>query len=263
VYKITQIFLKYLLRNFLYIFRKLYYSGNNIHCCICKKTFRRMISYGASNFAIKKYKIFSMGPRKNCICPNCYSKDRERLVFLFLRHLQKNYLLQNNTKILHFSPERSLKDYFFKGKFKNYYTANLKGKNIDFQIDLSKKIEIDDKFDLIICNHVLEHIHNDIFALGNIYTMLSDNGMAILQTPYSKIIDQDYFIEKNLSPEENLKFYGQNDHVRIYSKKALINKIKNTGFELKVYKSNYFNSDKCNYGLIEEEEVLFAKKQKN
>ena len=93
--------------------------------------------------------------------------------------------------------------------------------------------------------------------------MLSDNGMAILQTPYSKIIDQDYFIEKNLSPEENLKFYGQNDHVRIYSRKALINKIKNTGFELKVYKSNYFNSDKCNYGLIEEEEVLFAKRQKN
>ena len=90
--------------------------------------------------------------------------------------------------------------------------------------------------------------------------MLSEGGMAILQTPYSKIIDQDYFINKKLSPEENLKFYGQNDHVRIYSKKSLINKIKNTGFELEIFQSNYFNNDRFNYGLIEEEEVLFAKK---
>ncbi len=219
-----------------------------------------MMSYGASNSAIKKYRIFSMSHRKNCICPNCYSKDRERLVYLFLKYLQNNGFLQKNSRILHFSPERSLEHYFFKGKFENYYTANLKGKNIDFEIDLSKKIELKDKFDLIICNHVLEHIQNDISALENIYSMLSEGGMAILQTPYSKIIDQDYFINKKLSPEENLKFYGQNDHVRIYSKKSLINKIKNTGFELEIFQSNYFNNDRFNYGLIEEEEVLFAKK---
>ena len=90
--------------------------------------------------------------------------------------------------------------------------------------------------------------------------MLSKDGMAILQTPYSKIIDQDYFINENLSPEENLKLYGQDDHVRIYSKKSLINKIKNTGFELEIFPSTYFNSDRLNYGLIDEEEVLFAKK---
>lgn len=260
MHKITQNFLKYLLRNFLYIFRKLYYSGNNIYCSICKKSFRRMLPYGASNSAIKKYKIFSMGFRKNCICPNCYSKDRERLVCLFLKFLLNNDFLQKNSKILHFSPERSLEHYFFKGKFKNYYTANLRGKNIDFKIDLSKKIAFRDKFDLIICNHVLEHIQNDILALKNIYSMLSKDGMAILQTPYSKIIDQDYFINENLSPEENLKLYGQDDHVRIYSKKSLINKIKNTGFELEIFPSTYFNSDRLNYGLIDEEEVLFAKK---
>ena len=41
-------------------------------------------------------------------------------------------------------------------------------------------------FDLIICNHVLEHIPNDLDAMKEIYRVKT--AVAILQVPISKIL---------------------------------------------------------------------------
>ena len=63
---------------------------------------------GEDHEAIKKYKIIGMGYRNNAICPNCFSKDRERLVYLFLQKLLKQNIINLHSKIIHFSPESSL-----------------------------------------------------------------------------------------------------------------------------------------------------------
>lgn len=260
--------IKYLLppffRNFIkkiIIFtRKIYYTGNNYFCPICNKYSRRFLQYGKNNKSILNYKIISNGKRNNCICPNCYSKDRERLLYLFFKYFLKKSLIDKNSQILHFSPEKTLTNYFFKNNFLNYKTADFFDDKADYRIDLEKILDHKENYDLIICNHVLEHLRNDRIALKNINNLLNEGGHAIMLTPYSEIIDKDVYQEKYLTKKEKYELYGQDDHVRVYSKKSLIKKIEDAGFELKLMKIDEFSTIDKNMGLIEKERIFLAKK---
>lgn len=243
--------------------RKIYYTGNKYFCPICNKFARKFMQYGKNNTPIVKYKIVSNGRRENCICPNCFSKDRERLLYLFFSDFRKKSLINENTHILHFSPEKNLVNYFFKKNYKNYKTSDFFDNKANFKIDLENDLNHDYKYDLIICNHVLEHIHNDVIALKNINNLLNENGYAILLTPYSEIIDEDLYMGKLLSGKKKLEYYGQEDHVRIFSKRKLINKIENAGFKLKLMKVDEFSNIKNKMGLIEEERIFLAQKNKS
>ena len=105
----------------------------------------------------------------NSICPNCSSRKRHR----GLNELYKNILTEfDSPKILHFSPE----PVFYK-----------LCQNIDYESD---------SFDLILCNHVLEHVPNDYKALKELYRILKHSGIAIITVPgnwcIEKIIEYDY-----------------------------------------------------------------------
>ena len=240
--------------------RIIYYKGEKFTCPICDYQASSFLPYGRDNEAIKKYKIIPMGYRKNALCPKCYSKDRERLIYLFIKTLLNNKLLNYNSKIIHFAPERAIEKNFFRKKFNNYLTADIEGNNVDFNLDLQNLNFTQSNFDLVICNHVLEHIEEDVKSLENIFKLLKPGGFAILQVPFSNLIDEDFSVTNLNNKYDRFKYYGQEDHVRIYSKNGFVNKIKNTGFELRIYKSSEFFDKKNNLGLIENDEIFFAKK---
>lgn len=105
----------------------------------------------------------------NSICPNCSSRKRHR----GLNELYKNILTEfDSPKILHFAPEPVFYKLF---------------QNIDYESD---------SFDLILCNHVLEHVPNDYKALKELYRILKHSGIAIITVPgnwcIEKIIEYDY-----------------------------------------------------------------------
>lgn len=253
-------FIRILLRKIIIFIRKVYYTGNAYFCPICNRKSRKFLQYGKNNKSILRYKIISNGKRENCICPNCFSKDRERLLFLFFSYFKNKLYINENSSILHFSPEKTLTNYFFRKHFTNYKTSDFFDKKANFKIDLENTLNHEKKYDLIICNHVLEHIHNDSQALDNINNLLKNGGHAILLTPYSELIDDDIYLGKSLTNKQKLEFYGQNDHVRVYSKKNLIKKIEYAGFDLKLMKREDFCSINKKMGLIEEEKIFLAKK---
>ncbi|MBC8196780.1 MAG: class I SAM-dependent methyltransferase [Candidatus Marinimicrobia bacterium] len=114
---------------------------------------------------------------KNSICPSCSSRKRHRGLF----ELYKDILSKLDTpKILHFAPEP-----VFYGLFNpyQYYTADLELTDVDIQLDIENINYSSESFDLILCNHVLEHVSNDNMALCELQRILKPSGIAIITVP--------------------------------------------------------------------------------
>ena len=139
----------------------------------------------------------------------------------------------------------------------NYESSDLSG---DFLADYKYNItEINvkaNKYDLIICYHVLEHVVDDNKAISELYRVLKNDGVCLIQTPFkSGDIFEDYSINTD---EGRLEYFGQKDHVRIYSLTGLKERLYNHGFKIEVMK---FIEERDNYyGFSNQEYVLKCKK---
>lgn len=211
--------------------RGLYYSGSTYKCNLCGNTFRSMLKGGFDLDVIKEKQIVGAGLR-NHICPFCQSTDRDRLVKLFLD--TKKDITSNTLKVLHIAPEPSLYNYFSTLENLSYIPAAKYHEGIYYPknmslVDLTDMDFPDNEFDIIICNHVLEHIKDDNLAMHEIYRTLRKGGFAILQVPYSLVLNETYENDKIILSAEREKYFGQFDHVRLYGL-DYSNKLKNSGF---------------------------------
>jgi SAM-dependent methyltransferase len=154
-------------------------------------------------------------PRENALCPNCLSLERHRLLWLYLQ--EKSNLFTDKLDFLHIAPELCFIHRFEKLDNLNYTTADLESPLAKVKMDIHHMPFNDNIFDAVMCNHVLEHVENDIMAMKEIYRVLKPGGWAILQVPFMGKNLQTTFEDPSLStPQEREKVYGQRDHLRIY-----------------------------------------------
>jgi predicted SAM-dependent methyltransferase len=146
----------------------------------------------------------------------------------------KTNLFRDPLKMLHFAPEPSLEYIIKKHKNIGYLTADLNQEGVMEKIDITQIPYPDDSFDVILCNHVLEHIPDDRLAMREIYRVLSPGGWAVLQVPVAKNLDTTYENSGVTSKEEREKFFGHWDHVRIYGK-DYTGRLENSGFEVEEF----------------------------
>jgi len=232
------------------VLRKYYFTGNKYHCPICNNHFRKFLPGGFDLDVITEKNIIGAGRRDNMLCPYCQSTDRDRLIFLFLRN--KIDIFNQKLKILHIAPEPSL--YKFLKKIKNilYVTGTKYSEGIYFHkninsVDLLQLPYKDNEFDMVICNHVLEHILDDNKAMSEIYRVLTINGIAILQVPISYQLDSTLEDFSITDPKLREKHFGQFDHVRIYGN-DYASKLEKVGFEVQTY--DPFTDEENNSNLI-------------
>jgi SAM-dependent methyltransferase len=121
------------------------------------------------------------GFRKHALCPQCGGFERHRLQYLVLRDAL-SVLSRQETKMLHFAPEKSFRQMFSR-RFTKYETADLFMGGVDHKVDIQHLPFEDGTYDFVFASHVLEHIRDDRKAISEIRRVLRPNGIAILPVP--------------------------------------------------------------------------------
>jgi SAM-dependent methyltransferase len=203
---------KMLIKNELFIRRVGYqfYKGNKHQCPICTKTNRS----------------FQKNQRGENLCPNCGSMPRDRRLFTVFKH---EISTEQPIRLLDFSPSRSLYRTFSNWHNIHYFPSDLSTDFIaEYQYDITNIPTENNYFDAVICFHILEHVDNDILAMKELYRVLQPTGIALVQTPFKE--GEIYENPEIISPQDRLKHFGQEDHVRIYSVAGLTERLKSVGF---------------------------------
>ncbi len=232
-------------------------------CYICGNTFKsftrhRKGSRGINEF-IKNLRMVDSDV-DNFQCMYCGCHDRERHLFMFFDRLRL-WESMKEAKILHFAPEEHLPDKIKEQGPREHIQADpfppaehiisMDARSIPFE---------GERFDFIIANHVLEHIPEYMTALSEFYRVLKPGGTAVMQTPYSRLLKENFEDEGINTDETRLFFYGQEDHVRIFGHSRLFKSIEEAGLILQVEKhDDYFSQDLSDYyGVNGEEDLIMA-----
>lgn len=208
--KIISLLIRYVPRKYLQLFSGIglkvvgiFYSGNQVECPICSHTYRKFLPYGRIN------------PRPNALCPNCLSLERHRLIWIYLR--EKTNFFTASLNVLHIAPEHCYLKPFEKQHGTTYITADIESPLAQVKMDIHQIPFPENQFDVVLCNHVLEHVRDDIQAMREINRVLKPGGWAILQVPFFAPVPEKTFEDNSIiNPREREKIFGQDDHVRKY-----------------------------------------------
>jgi len=195
----------------------------------------------------------------NCeeyLCPQCYSSDRDRLIVSFLAQMGLEHAGED-TAVLQIAPAKSIEKWIINNcKQITYETTDLYMQNVTFVSDIQDLKEISsDRYDIVICSHVLEHVENDIKALTAMKRVLKDNGILIFLVPVDLSADR-IDEEFGCSEEENWRRFGQGDHCRRYSKSGLIDRLEKEFF-VRQLGVEYFGEELFNECGLTQSSILY------
>ena len=227
--------------------KKQYYRyGIENYCPVCEK---------ASYFV-----PFGILPRPKARCPHCGSLERHRLLWLFWK--KKTTLFDEvQKKILHIAAEPCFESRLktrFNDNYPNYLTADLYDLNAMVTMDITDIHYPDESFDVIICNHVLEHVPDDIKAMSEFYRVLKHNGWAVLLVPIANL-DKTYEDFSITTEAGRLEAFGQGDHVRKYGR-DYIDRLKSIGFNVTTIPSSELASSEEITKMNIDREIFYCTK---
>ena len=209
---------------------------------IDNKSFRTFLPYGYGK------------QRPNILSPSTLSLERHRLLWLYLKN--ETTFFKANKKILHFAPEQCFLKRFKKLNNLDYTTTDLISPIADVKADICNLPFEDNSYDVILCNHVLEHIPDDAKAMQELYRVMKPGGYGIFQIPQDlnrKITFEDDTITDKT---ERAKIFGQYDHVRVYGL-DYFDKLCSVGFKVEeVDYTAQLSSDEINKFRLAKGEII-------
>jgi len=193
--------------------------------------------------------------RLDAMCPNCGSMERHRLMMLALQGGDLPQMSDPKTAVLHFAAEPIL-ERIFRERFDTYVTA-------DFFVDADVKLNMeamdveDEQYDVIIANHVLEHV-DDHKASTEIARVLSKGGVLLCQVPIVEGWATTYEDPSITTDEGRWLHFGQGDHVRYYGA-DFRQRIAAGGLKL-THEFTAEGTDVLRYGLLRGEKTFVFEK---
>jgi SAM-dependent methyltransferase len=227
----------------------LFYRGANVSCPVCDHQYRIFLPYGRIN------------TRPNALCPNCLSLERHRLIYRYLQ--EKTSFFTNAQAVLHIAPEACFIPRFDKIHGEGYITADIESPLAKVKMDIHQIPFEDNRFDVVLCNHVLEHVRDDIQAMRELHRVMKPGGFAILQVPFFNPVQEQTFEDNSITDKrERERIFGQDDHVRKYGH-DYPQRIRQAG--LQAIEENFVNelseAERQRFGLVKGEIIYIGKKQ--
>ena len=189
------------------------------------------------NKSFKTFLPYGYGKqRPNVLSPSTLSLERHRLLWLYLKSNTDFFSTDTNAaqrkKVLHFAPEQCFLKRFRNLKNLDYTTTDLLSPIADIKADICDLPFEDNSYDVILCNHVLEHIPDDTKAMQELFRVMKPGGYGIFQIPQD--LNREVTFEDNTITDkaERAKIFGQYDHVRVYGR-DYFEKLRSIGFKVK------------------------------
>ena len=223
----------------------LWYIGKGKECPLCGCRRRKFLPYGY------------VTQRENALCPNCLALERHRTLWLWL--LRESDIGRGAValpRLLHVAPEVALMRKFHKiyaAQPADYVTADLESPLADLHFDIQHIPLEDESFDVVICNHIMEHVEDDRLAMREILRIMRKGGWGVILSPVDQQREKTFEDDTITDEAERTRIFGQYDHRRIYGR-DYAERLREADFE--VYECDYANlipaKEKELYALTDE-----------
>lgn len=159
--------------------------------------------------------------RSNAQCAECRSLERGRLVWMVL---QRDGAPRAGMRVLHVAPEPALME-----RFSSICGAEYCPCDVEPRLYRNKAVSVasfdmcrdpfrlpKEFFDLIVHNHVLEHVRCDVSAVVQaLNSLLKPGGCHVFTVPFrGRTTRED--LSDALSDDERIRLFAQADHMRLF-----------------------------------------------
>lgn len=207
-------------------------SKSTLFCPCCGLRFKSFAAQHYQDYTeqldVKRYEH----TRQDVLCPFCRSLPRHRILAMwFERHLD----LLRSSSTLYFAPDYCELIWIDRRNV-SCTTADLFRKE-DLRLDIQDTHLADESYDLIVANHVLEHVDDFRKALKELHRILKWGGSFICSFPMDPkidLVDEDPSI---ITPDERIKRFGQYDHKRVFGMNA-DRLLTESGFKVEIIDGN-------------------------
>ena len=192
-------------------------------------------------------------PRWDARCPQCGSRERHRLMHLWVTEGGGDRLAGRRN--LHFAPEKTVLRRMRDNPL--YESADLHQPGVTHRVDITRVPLPDAGYDVVIAHHVLEHIPDDRQAMRELFRLLRPGGIAALSVPINATRQQTYENAAVTTPEQRHAHFSAEDHRRFYGL-DFTERLAETGFRTAIFRVS--PEEEVRYGLQRDEWITIAEK---
>lgn len=217
--------------------RSVLHFGSTVECTFCGWTGFRFMSAGLRR-------------DPNRLCPGCGSLERYRALPLLL---DREVGHGRRVRVLELAPKPCFTAYCKNQPGWTYISSDLASPSAMVHGDLRAMPFASNSFDVIVCLHVLEHIHEDEPAFRELARLLKPDGFGVICVPL-----RGEHTQEGAPRSEWLRLYGQDDHVRYYGL-DIEQRMRDAGLAVRrIDTRSYFSPDELHrHALVGDDRYMF------